>query len=207
VTDFVLATANAHKAEEMRAVLEPLGIRLRARPDDVAEVDETETTLEGNALLKAYALVRATGFAAIADDTGLFVDALDGAPGVYSARYAGERASYDENVEKLLTELLGVATPARGARFRTVIAVAYPNGESFCVEGVLEGSIAEQRRGTGGFGYDPVFIPNETPERTLAELSPAQKNDVSHRGRALRAVANRLAKEYVHVPFTFSVER
>jgi XTP/dITP diphosphohydrolase len=194
VTDFVLATANAHKAEEMRAVLEPLGIRLRARPDDVAEVDETETTLEGNALLKAYALVRATGFAAIADDTGLFVDALDGAPGVYSARYAGERASYDENVEKLLTELLGVATPARGARFRTVIAVAYPNGESFCVEGVLEGSIAEQRRGTGGFGYDPVFIPNETPERTLAELSPAQKNDVSHRGRALRAVANRLAK-------------
>jgi XTP/dITP diphosphohydrolase len=194
VTDFVLATANAHKAEEMRAVLEPLGIRLRARPDDVAEVDETETTLEGNALLKAYALVRATGFAAIADDTGLFVDALDGAPGVYSARYAGERASYDENVEKLLTELLGVATPARGARFRTVIAVAYPNGESFCVEGVLEGSIAEQRRGTGGFGYDPVFIPNEPPERTLAELSPAQKNDVSHRGRALRAVANRLAK-------------
>lgn len=194
MTDFVLATANAHKAEEMRAVLEPLGIRLRARPDDVAEVDETETTLEGNALLKAYALVRATGFAAIADDTGLFVDALDGAPGVYSARYAGERASYDENVEKLLTELLGVATPARGARFRTVIAVAYPNGESFCVEGVLEGSIAEQRRGTGGFGYDPVFIPNETPERTLAELSPAQKNDVSHRGRALRAVANRLAK-------------
>jgi XTP/dITP diphosphohydrolase len=194
VTDFVLATANAHKAEEMRAVLEPLGIRLRARPDDVAEVDETETTLEGNALLKAYALVRATGFAAIADDTGLFVDALDGAPGVYSARYAGERASYDENVEKLLTELLGVATPARGARFRTVIAVAYPNGESLCVEGVLEGSIAEQRRGTGGFGYDPVFIPNETPERTLAELSPAQKNDVSHRGRALRAVANRLAK-------------
>ncbi|HEY7931071.1 MAG TPA: RdgB/HAM1 family non-canonical purine NTP pyrophosphatase [Acidimicrobiales bacterium] len=194
MTDFVLATANAHKAEEMRAVLEPLGIRLRARPDDVAEVDETETTLEGNALLKAYALVRATGFAAIADDTGLFVDALDGAPGVYSARYAGERASYDENVEKLLTELLGVATPARGARFRTVIAVAYPNGESLCVEGVLEGSIAEQRRGTGGFGYDPVFIPNETPERTLAELSPAQKNDVSHRGRALRAVANRLAK-------------
>ena len=194
MTDFVLATANAHKAEEMRAILEPLGIHLLARPDDVAEVDETETTLEGNALLKAHALVRATGTPAIADDTGLFVDALDGAPGVYSARYAGERASYDENVDKLLTELLGVKTSARGARFRTVIAVAYPNGESFCVEGILEGSVAEQRRGTGGFGYDPVFIPDETPERTLAELSPAQKNQVSHRGRALRAVANRLAK-------------
>ncbi|MDE3106983.1 MAG: RdgB/HAM1 family non-canonical purine NTP pyrophosphatase [Acidobacteriota bacterium] len=194
MTNIVLATANAHTAEEMRAVLEPLGIHLLARPDDVAEVDETESTLEGNALLKAHALARATGTPAIADDTGLFVDALDGAPGVYSARYAGEGASYDDNVEKLLGELRGVARPARGARFRTVIAVAYPTGEDFWVEGVLEGSVAEQRRGTSGFGYDPVFIPDEAPERTLAELSAAEKNQLSHRGRALRFVANRLAK-------------
>ena len=187
-TTFVLATANPHKAEEMRAVLRECGVEVLARPVEVAEVEESESTLEGNALLKARALVEATGLAAIADDTGLFVDALDGRPGVYSARYAGEGATYDENVAKLLDELADVPAPRRGATFRTVIAVAYPSGESRCVEGVLAGSITTARRGDHGFGYDPVFEPAAGGGRTLAEFSATEKNTTSHRARALRAL-------------------
>jgi len=192
VTTFVLATANAHKAVEMRAVLTPLGIELLERPGDVADVDETGETLEANALLKARALVEATGHAAIADDTGLFVDALDGRPGVRSARYAGETATYDENVTKLLAELAEVPEP-RTARFVTVICVAYPDGTSTCVEGELAGVITTARAGDQGFGYDPVFAPYVAGGRTLAQLSPEQKNDLSHRGRALRALRQNLA--------------
>ncbi len=188
MTTFVLATANAHKTEEMRAVLSDLGIELLPRPGDVPEVQENEVTLEGNALLKARALVAATGQPAIADDTGLFVDALDGRPGVSSARFAGENASYDDNVAKLLGELSGVPDGHRGASFRTVIAVAYPSGESLCVEGVLEGRITYERRGDNGFGYDPVFEPTHTGGRTLAELTPEEKNRNSHRSNALRAL-------------------
>jgi XTP/dITP diphosphohydrolase len=189
VTTFVLATANPHKVLEMRAVMKPLGIELLDRPADVDEVDETGDTLEANALSKARALVMATQCAAIADDTGLFVDALDGRPGVRSARYAGEAASYDDNVAKLLDELEGVET--RGARFVTVIAVAYPDGTSFCVEGELKGTIARSRAGDQGFGYDPVFVP-EDGGRTLAELTPQQKNATSHRARALRELSEEL---------------
>jgi XTP/dITP diphosphohydrolase len=178
---FVLATANAHKADEMRAILKPLGIELLARPRDVPEVDETEDTLEGNALLKARALVVATGLPAIADDTGLFVDALDGRPGVHSARYAGEDASYQDNVTKLLGELIDVAAPRR-ARFRSVIAVAYPQGDWFSVAGVLEGTICLEARGERGFG----------DHRTLGELTPDEKNRVSHRALALRELAEKL---------------
>jgi XTP/dITP diphosphohydrolase len=192
VTTFVLATANPHKTEEMRAVLGQLGIDVVARPTDVADVEETEATLEGNALLKARALVLATGHAAIADDTGLFVDALDGRPGVYSARYAGQNATYDENVTKLLHEMAGVRTSHRGASFRTVIAVAYPSGESRCVEGALQGRITSSRRGANGFGYDPVFAADDAEGRTLAELTAEEKNDLSHRARALRALAQAL---------------
>ncbi len=193
MTTFVLATANPHKSEEMRAVLSPLGVELVARPPDVAEVDETGATLEENALLKARALVAATGRPAIADDTGLFVDALGGRPGVRSARYAGESASYDDNVTKLLEELEAVPAPRR-ARFITVIAVAYPDGRQFCVEGWLEGTIALARAGDQGFGYDPVFVPDDTDGRTLAQLTPEEKNDVSHRGRALRVLSVELAR-------------
>lgn len=188
MTTFVLATANPHKTEEMRAVLSDLGVELLARPDDVDDVEENESTLEGNALLKARALVAATGVAAIADDTGLFVDALDGRPGVFSARYAREGATYDENVAKLLDELAGVPAQRRGATFRTVIAVAYPSGESRCVEGTLAGRITEARRGDHGFGYDPVFEPTSGGGRTLAEFTAAEKNAASHRARALRAL-------------------
>ncbi|HEY5439264.1 MAG TPA: RdgB/HAM1 family non-canonical purine NTP pyrophosphatase [Acidimicrobiales bacterium] len=194
MTQFVLATANPHKTDEMRAVLSALGITLSPRPSDVPEVAETGETLEENALLKARALVDATGQAAVADDTGLFVDALDGRPGVRSARYAGEVASYDDNVTKLLGELVNVAPGERTARFRSVVAVAYPDGTSFCVEGVLPGVITDARAGDQGFGYDPVFAPLELGGRTLAELTPEEKNEISHRARALRALAEELVK-------------
>jgi len=189
----VLSTANEHKADEIQRVLEGFDVELLPRPLDVADVDETADTLEGNALLKARTLTSATGEAAIADDTGLFVDALGGRPGVYSARYAGERASYDENVAKILRELSGVGDARRSAFFRTVIAVTYPDGASWFVEGVLEGTILTSPRGHGGFGYDPVFAPRSLGGTSLAELAPAEKDAISHRGRALRAFAERLS--------------
>jgi XTP/dITP diphosphohydrolase len=192
VSQYVLATANPDKAREMRDILAPLGIELLDRPPDAPDVEETEETLEGNALVKARALVAATGLAAIADDTGLFVDALDGRPGVRSARYAGEGASYEQNVTKLLGELNGVSEP-RTARFQTVIAVAWPAGTSLCVAGVLEGVIARSPIGAGGFGYDPVFAPVGANGRTLAQLTPEQKNERSHRALALRALVEELA--------------
>jgi XTP/dITP diphosphohydrolase len=195
VTTFVLATANPHKAQEMRDILTALGFDVLARPEDAPDVDETSETLEGNALLKAQALASATGEPALADDTGLFVDALDGRPGVYSARYAGRSASDADNVEKLLAELDGVPDTMRVARFRSVIAVAYPDGGYFTVEGLLEGSIAKSPRGSEGFGYDPVFVPAGASGRTLAELTAEQKNELSHRGRALRALAEKLTSE------------
>jgi XTP/dITP diphosphohydrolase len=195
VTTFVLATANPHKAQEMRDILTALGFDVLARPEDAPDVDETSETLEGNALLKAQALASATGGPALADDTGLFVDALDGRPGVYSARYAGRSASDADNVEKLLAELDGVPDTMRVARFRSVIAVAYPDGGYFTVEGLLEGSIAKSPRGSEGFGYDPVFVPAGASGRTLAELTAEQKNELSHRGRALRALAEKLTSE------------
>jgi len=193
MTTFVLATANPHKTLEMASILEGLGITVLPRPSEVPDVDETEETLEGNALLKARALVAATGHAAVADDTGLFVDALDGRPGVYSARYAGEHASYEDNVTKLLGEMSGVAAEQRTARFRSVIAVAYPDGTSLVVDGVLEGVVTQAARGTEGFGYDPVFAPTELGGRTLAELTPTEKNAVSHRARALLALGAALS--------------
>jgi XTP/dITP diphosphohydrolase len=194
VSTFVLATANAHKAEEMRAVLGGLGIDLIERPADVADVDEDADTLEGNALLKARALVEATGLPAVADDTGLFVAALEGRPGVFSARYAGENATYEENVVKLLGELEGLGEAQRGARFRTVVVVAYPDREPLVVDGLLEGFISSERRGGQGFGYDPVFVPVDGDGRTLAEMSPEEKNAISHRGRALRKLVDVLAQ-------------
>ncbi len=193
MTTFVLATANPHKANEMRAVLSGLGIELLERPDHVGEVEEDADTLEGNALLKARALVDATGQPAIADDTGLFVDALEGRPGVFSARFAGENATYADNVAKLLSSLEGITAARRTARFRTVVVVAYPEHEPLVVEGILEGTIGVEPRGDHGFGYDPVFIP-EGGEQTLAEMTPDQKNAISHRARALQRLVEVLAQ-------------
>ncbi|CAB4790771.1 MAG: RdgB/HAM1 family non-canonical purine NTP pyrophosphatase [Actinobacteria bacterium] len=187
---YVLATANPDKAQEIRAILDGLDVTLIPRPDDVPEVIEDGETLEDNALLKARALCEATGMAAIADDTGLFVDALNGAPGVYSARYAGEDATYADNCAKMLRELTGVDAAKRTARFRTVAAVAYPDGSWFVVDGEVEGHIAEEPRGENGFGYDPIFVPEGTKGRSMAQLAPEEKHALSHRGNAFRALAD-----------------
>ena len=190
MTEFVLATANPDKAAEIQAILGP-DVRLRPRPESVAEVDETGATLEENARIKATALAAATGLPAIADDTGLEVDALDGRPGVYSARFAGEGATYADNVAKLLREL-GRAE-VRTARFRTVALARWPDGREVVAEGSVAGSIAESARGKGGFGYDPVFVP-AGGTRTFAEMTLEEKNAQSHRGRAFRALAERLPR-------------
>ena len=169
-----------------------LAVELVPRPDDVAEVDETGTTLEENARLKAVALCEATGLPAVADDTGLAVDALDGAPGVYSARYAGDDATYADNVAKLLDALGGVPDTGRTARFTTVALARWPDGREVAAIGDVEGVIATGARGREGFGYDPVFIPLEGDGRTFAEMTPSEKHAVSHRGRAFRTLADGL---------------
>jgi XTP/dITP diphosphohydrolase len=190
ILEFVLATANADKAREIAEIVGP-SIRLQPRPEWVPDVEETEDTLVGNALLKAHALARATGSAAMADDTGLEVDDLGGAPGVYAARYAGEAATYEANVAKLLDGLAGV-DGRRRARFRTVAVACWPDGREVIAEGAVEGTIACDPRGEGGFGYDPVFIPDEGDGRTFAEMTAEEKHGWSHRGRAFRALAARL---------------
>ncbi|MGZ4676949.1 MAG: RdgB/HAM1 family non-canonical purine NTP pyrophosphatase [Acidimicrobiia bacterium] len=188
----VLATANPDKARELADVLADLDVELVPRPADVPEVEETGTTLVENARLKARALVAATGLPALADDTGLEVDALGGAPGVHSARYAGPDATYADNVRALVDAMAAARRNARTARFRTVLVLAEPDGAELVVDGVAEGVIAEAPRGDGGFGYDPVFVPAGGGGRTFAEMSLAEKQRVSHRGRALRALAARL---------------
>ncbi len=193
MTRFVLATANPDKAREIHDILGP-AVTLLPRPASVPEVAETGATLLDNARLKARALVAATGDAAIADDTGLEVDSLDGAPGVYSSRYAGEGASYADNVTKLVEALSAAGAPRR-ARFRTVAVAAWPDGREEVAEGVVEGTIASGARGHGGFGYDPVFVPDEGDGRTFAEMAAAEKHRISHRGRAFRVLAHRLADE------------
>jgi len=191
----VVASANPDKVAEIAAILGP-SVDLLARPPEVPEVIEDADTLEGNARLKAVAIAAHTGLAAVADDTGLEVDALDGAPGVWSARFAGEEATYADNVTKLLAELdrIGATTPAsRRARFRTVALVRRPDGSEVVAEGRVEGTIAAAPAGSGGFGYDPVFVPDRLDgrpgARTFAEMTAAEKHAVSHRGRAFRALA------------------
>jgi len=190
----VLATANPDKAEEIRVVLHDAGVDvdLVPRPAGVPEVDETGETLEENARLKAVALCDATGLPAVADDTGLSVDALFGAPGVYSARFAGEDATYADNVAKLLRELGDVPAPERTARFTTVALARWPDGREVAAIGDVEGTIGGEARGDGGFGYDPLFVPVEGDGRTFAEMTAAEKHRVSHRGRAFRTLADGL---------------
>lgn len=208
---FVLASGNADKAREIVEVLvDRTGAPLVAlaadngfvvdTPDGIArtverlgplpsvpEVDETGDTLEENARLKAVAFAQAFDLVAVADDTGLEVAALGGAPGVRSARYAGERATYRENVAKLLTEMRGVEH--RAARFATVAIARWPDGREISVRGEVDGTITTEPRGAGGFGYDPVFVPLEGDGRTFAEMAPDEKHSLSHRGRAFRALA------------------
>ncbi|MGA0229645.1 MAG: RdgB/HAM1 family non-canonical purine NTP pyrophosphatase [Ilumatobacteraceae bacterium] len=186
--ELVCASANPDKVVEIAALLDGVALLL-PRPSEVPDVVEDADTLVGNARLKAAAICAATGRAAVADDTGLEVDALGGAPGVFAARYAGEGVTYADNRAKLLAELAGVAEPDRTARFRTVAMVVRPDGSETVVEGVCEGLIALVERGARGFGYDAVFIPVDGDGRTFAEMSDAEKNAISHRGRAFVALA------------------
>lgn len=178
-----LASGNPHKIDELRQVLDPLGIDLESTLDypDAPEVEEDQPDLKGNALKKARFWYEKTGLPSIADDTGLEVEALGGAPGVYSARYAGEDATYQDNVDKLLKELQGEKN--RAAQFRTVIAYVV-DGEEHSFEGVCKGEILTEEKGSKGFGYDPIFQP-EGYQKTFAELDAEEKNKISHRGKAL----------------------
>jgi XTP/dITP diphosphohydrolase len=186
----VCASANPDKVLEIEAILGD-AVRLEPRPPAVPDVVEDADTLEGNARLKAAAVAAATGRPAIADDTGLEVAALDGAPGVFAARFAGEDATYADNRAKLLAALDGRAD--RRARFRTVVLIAWPDGIETVAEGACDGVIAEEERGERGFGYDAVFVPVEGDGRTFAEMSEQEKNALSHRARALRNLLSRLA--------------
>lgn len=182
----VIGSKNPDKAKEMEEILAASGIEA-IRDANWPDVEESGATLEENAILKARAVAGATGLPALADDTGLEVEALDGQPGVHTARFAGPDATYEENVAALLDALEGVED--RRARFRTVVALVDEEGDVLLGEGRLEGRISEEPRGTYGFGYDPVF---EVEGRTLGQLSSAEKHAISHRAKALRALASRL---------------
>jgi XTP/dITP diphosphohydrolase len=194
VTRFVLATANPDKAREIVTFLAHAApsIDLEGRPADVPDVDEIGETLEDNARMKAVALCAATDLPAIADDTGLHVDALGGAPGVHTARYAGDDATYADNVAKLLDALAAVSPEQRTARFVTVAVARWPDGLEVAALGEVEGTIAAGARGEGGFGYDPVFVPLEGDGRTFAEMSEHEKHALSHRARAFGTLAQGL---------------
>lgn len=190
--DLVFATGNAGKLREAAEILGP-GFRVLS-PADVGlagfDVEETGTTFRENSLLKARALWQACGLPCFADDSGLEVDALGGAPGIYSARYASDH-NFASNIDRLLAELNEVED--RSGRFRCVVTLILPDGKPHFFDGACEGSIARERHGAGGFGYDPVFVPDLYPNLTMAELSEDAKNAISHRGVALRLMATYLA--------------
>ena len=194
IHELVLATRNRHKVAELLMLLGDPRIIIRTLDEfpGAPDVVEDGDTCEANAVKKACAIAEYTGLPAVADDTGLEVDALGGRPGVYAARYAGEHATYEDNCRKLLLELTGVSPAQRTARFLTVAAIALPSGRVRVAQGVLDGMIAEEASGTLGFGYDPVFFVPELG-KTLAQLSPDQKNTISHRAKAFTQ-----AKDLLH---------
>jgi XTP/dITP diphosphohydrolase len=195
IRELVLATRNRNKVIELVALLGDLGIKIRTLDEfpDAPEVVEDGDSCEANAVKKARAIAEYTGLPAVADDTGLEVDALGGRPGVYAARYAGEDATYEDNCRKLLRELTGVPREQRTARFLTVAAIALPLDGIRVAQGTLEGVIAEEASGTLGFGYDPVFLIPELG-KTLAQLSVEQKNTISHRAKAFTRATDLLRK-------------
>src|SRR5258706_1752615 len=196
--DLLVATTNLHKLEEYRAIFSDLPYRLLSLRDiwvDL-EVEETGTAFAENAELKARSYAQASGLLTLADDSGLEIDALGGAPGVFSARFAGKDTSYEERFHLILERLKGLPTEQRGARFRCVIAIAEPSGATRLVEGVIEGVIADAPRGDRGFGYDPIFLVPEIG-MTTAELTAEDKNRISHRGRAAQ-LARVLLENWPH---------
>ena len=190
---FVLATRNAHKATELKRILEELDLDCElftvADFPGAPEVEETETTFEGNALLKARALVKFTGLAAIADDSGICVDALDGNPGVLSARWSGATENVDQaNLELVLEQISEVDKPNRGAHFMCAAVAVFPDGTELIATGKVQGSLLRKSQGSNGFGYDPIFIPTGFT-KTTAEMSASEKDAISHRGIALKDLA------------------
>lgn len=202
MTEIVLATRNPHKADEFRALLAglsgpPMLSTVADYPGSAAALPpETGATYREHAVAKAVSVAQATGRWALGDDSGLEVEALGGRPGLRSARYAGERATAEENRRRLLAELKAVPAERRAARFVCVIALAPPDGEPWVVEGVCEGAISLEERGGSGFGYDPIFLVGGG-DRTFAELTAEEKHRVSHRGRAVRELAARLSAEFM----------
>jgi len=192
----VLATRNQHKIQEIRALLADMPIRFLSLADfpDMPEVVEDGTTCQENAVKKACETAAGSGHWALADDTGLEVEALDGRPGVYAARYAGEQATYTDNCNKLLEELQDIPVEQRAARFLTVMALADPQGKAEVVEGALQGQITDRFYGSEGFGYDPVFYVPDA-QKTLAEMTLVEKNACSHRGQALRLAIDLLKRK------------
>jgi XTP/dITP diphosphohydrolase len=191
----LLATSNPHKLEEFRAIFADLPLRLLSLNDLQLdfEVEETGTTFAENAELKARTYAQASGMLTLADDSGLEIDALGGAPGVQSARYLGRETSYEERFRRILQQLKGLPMDQRTARFRCAIALAEPSGNTRIVEGVIEGVIADSPRGKNGFGYDPIFYLPESG-KTFAELAPEHKNRISHRARAAQSARELLEK-------------
>ncbi len=191
----VVGTRNAGKIHEIRTALADLPVEVTGVPDaDIPDVEETGTTFRENAIIKARYYCQQTGEFCLADDSGLEVDALNGAPGVYSARYAGENASDDDNNAKLLAALQGVPEAERSARFRSVLALAGPDGSLTLTDGVCEGLILVEAKGTDGFGYDPLFFMPGLG-KTLAEINVEEKNKISHRGNALKRLKQKLLQE------------
>lgn len=193
----ILATHNRGKMKEMSSILAPLSVKLLTLEDfpQIGEIPETGKTLKENAFIKAETVHQKTGLPALADDTGLEVDALDGAPGVHSSRYDGETATFEDNCRKMLQEMDGIPPKERTARFHTVIAFVSNSGNEW-TEGMVEGRILEKKRGDGGFGYDPLFY-YPPLKKTFAELNSEQKNNISHRGKALRNFCQILEKRIV----------
>lgn len=192
--DFLIATHNMKKREELHRILSPLGVNVfldYEKGIELPEVEETGETFSENALLKARSGCVESGMPCIADDSGLVVDALDGRPGVYSARYMGENTPYPERMAHLVKELEGVPDEKRTARFVAVTACVFPDGREFTVAGTCEGKIGYEPRGINGFGFDPIFY---VGEKTFAELSAEEKDAISHRGNSLRALKEKLAE-------------
>lgn len=197
--DFLIATHNMKKRAELERILKPIGVRVLLAEEagvELTDIEETGVTFEENAFLKADSGCKESGMPCIADDSGLAVDALDGAPGVYSARYAGEHGNDEKNNELLLKNLSNIPMDKRTARFVSTVCCCFPDGRHMTVRGECEGKIAFEPAGEGGFGYDPLFLPDEFPGKTMAQLTAEEKDSISHRGKALRLLAKNWRKLY-----------
>jgi XTP/dITP diphosphohydrolase len=197
--DYIIATHNMKKRDEMQRILAPLGIRVLLAEEagiELTDVEETGTTFEENAFLKAESGCKESGMPCIADDSGLAVDYLDGAPGVYSARYSGEHGNDDANNKKLLAALEGLEPAERGAAYVSVACCVYPDGRKLIARGECRGIIGYEEIGNGGFGYDPLFLPVEyNGEKTMAQLTADEKDAISHRGKSVRKLADMIGEK------------